>query len=124
MMKEYLGLKLNFGEVVDLGGANSVGMERPSVINELVILFMQLCSDHWREPDVSAIEPIEKFRQEVKEWLEANCPPEMRTPTPEGGIVWVGSKLQFDSAAQKLWYERMRDKHWFAPGWPDRKSVV
>jgi alkylation response protein AidB-like acyl-CoA dehydrogenase len=67
---------------------------------------------------VSAIDPIEKFRQEVKEWLEANCPPEMRTPTPEGGIVWVGSKIHFDSEPQRLWYERMRDKRWFAPGWP------
>jgi len=61
---------------------------------------------------------IDKFRQEVKEWLEANCPPEMRTPTPEGGIVWVGSKIQFDSEPQRLWYERMRDKRWFAPTWP------
>ena len=63
-------------------------------------------------------EHLEQFRQEVREWLEANCPPEMRTPTPEGGIVWVGSKIQFDSEPQRLWYERMRDKRWFAPTWP------
>ncbi len=63
-------------------------------------------------------EQLEKFRQEVRAWLEENCPPEMRTPTPEGGIVWVGSKIQFDSEPQRLWYERMRDKRWFAPTWP------
>ena len=63
-------------------------------------------------------EQLEKFRQETRAWLEENCPPEMRTPTPEGGIVWVGSQIQFDSEPQRLWYERMRDKRWFAPGWP------
>lgn len=63
-------------------------------------------------------EHLDKFRQEVRAWLEENCPPEMRTPTPEGGIVWVGSKIQFDSEPQRLWYERMRDKRWFAPTWP------
>ncbi len=67
---------------------------------------------------MSAKEQLEEFRQEVKEWLEANCPPEMRTPTPEGGIVWVGSALHFDSEPQRVWYERMRDKRWFAPTWP------
>jgi len=31
--------------------------------------------------------PLDQFRQETRAWLEGNCPPEMRTPTPEGGIV-------------------------------------
>ncbi len=29
-----------------------------------------------------------------------------------------GSQATFATADQKLWFERMRDKGWFAPGWP------
>ncbi len=61
-----------------------------------------------------------EFRQSVRDWLEANCPAAMRTPPPDGGIVWAGSKLCFDSVEQQQWFERMRDQGWFAPDWPAR----
>ncbi|MGL6071613.1 acyl-CoA dehydrogenase family protein [Craterilacuibacter sp.] len=58
------------------------------------------------------------FRQSVQQWLAANCPPAMRTPPPEGGIVWAGSRVHFDAPEQQQWFERMRGKGWFAPDWP------
>ncbi|WP_048307054.1 acyl-CoA dehydrogenase family protein [Halomonas sp. PR-M31] len=58
------------------------------------------------------------FRQQVREWLEANCPPSLRTPTPEDEMVWGGSNVGFKTEDQRLWFERMRDKGWFCPDWP------
>src|SRR5690554_186325 len=58
------------------------------------------------------------FRQQVREWLEANCPASMRTPMPEHEMVWGGSQVEFVSQDQKLWFERMRDRGWFCPDWP------
>ena len=60
----------------------------------------------------------DEFRKETRAWLEANCPPSMRTPTPDGGLVFGGRKISFQSEDQRLWFERMRDKGWFAPDWP------
>ena len=61
---------------------------------------------------------IDDFRQETRAWLEANCPLSLRTPTPEGELVWGGSKVEFPGEDQRLWFERMRDKGWFCPDWP------
>ena len=34
---------------------------------------------------------LEAFRAETREWLEANCPPEMREPVrDEGDVYWGG----------------------------------
>ena len=61
---------------------------------------------------------IDEFRKEVRAWLEANCPPSMRRPIVAEEMVWGGSRLQFQNEDQRLWFERMRDKGWFAPDWP------
>ncbi len=61
---------------------------------------------------------IDEFRKEVRAWLEANCPPAMRTPTPDGALIFGGRQVSFQSEDQRLWFERMRDKGWFAPDWP------
>lgn len=60
----------------------------------------------------------EAFRAEVRAWLQANCPPSMRRPIVPEEMVWSGSRLQFRTEDQRLWFERMRDRGWFAPGWP------
>ncbi|HAV34777.1 MAG TPA: acyl-CoA dehydrogenase, partial [Massilia sp.] len=60
----------------------------------------------------------ESFRREVRQWLEQNCPPSMRTPIVPDEMVWGGSQVQFRSEDQRLWFERMRERGWFAPGWP------
>jgi alkylation response protein AidB-like acyl-CoA dehydrogenase len=67
---------------------------------------------------VSSPSQLESFRAEVRQWLEANCPPSMRTPITSPEMVWSGSRVTFTSDDQRLWFERMRDRGWFVPGWP------
>lgn len=59
------------------------------------------------------------FRQEVRAWLEAYCPPEMRVPmSGDDEITWGGRKMAFKSEAQRTWLERMAEKGWTVPEWP------
>ena len=58
-----------------------------------------------------------QFKQEVRTWLEANCPMSLRTPTPDGELIWGGSEVNFTFDDQRLWFDRMRDKNWFCPTW-------
>ena len=54
---------------------------------------------------------LEKFRSETRTWLEQNCPAEMRKPmTSDGDTFWGGRNAKFSSDAQRVWFERMRDK--------------
>lgn len=62
---------------------------------------------------------IEQFRHETRAWLEANCPLSMRTAMAEGEVVWGASQPQFPSEDARLWFERIRDKRWFCPEWPE-----
>jgi alkylation response protein AidB-like acyl-CoA dehydrogenase len=62
---------------------------------------------------------LDTFRRDVRAWLEANCPPDMRTPmTSEADTFWGGRNTTFSSEPQRIWYERMRDKGWTVPHWP------
>ena len=65
---------------------------------------------------------IEEFRLETRNWLEANCPAAMRLPITQEEIVWGGSQVQFKNEDQRIWFEKMRDKGWFAPDWPKEYS--
>ena len=61
----------------------------------------------------------EAFRSEIRSWLEANCPPEMRQPVrDEGDVYWGGRNAQFKNDAQKAWFEACRDKGYTVPEWP------
>lgn len=64
------------------------------------------------------MQDTENFRAETRAWLEANCPPAMRQPLTQEQIVWSGSKVTFGNEDQRVWFERMRDRGWFAPDWP------
>ena len=62
---------------------------------------------------------LETFRAETRAWLEANCPEEMRTPITDDSMSFNGGRNRvFTSEAQKVWFERMRDKQWTVPTWP------
>ncbi len=61
---------------------------------------------------------LEAFRTETRAWLEANCPPSMRTPMPEEEIAWGGRKATFKNPDSKLWLDRMAARGWTAPTWP------
>jgi alkylation response protein AidB-like acyl-CoA dehydrogenase len=65
------------------------------------------------------VSDLEAFRLETREWLEANCPAEMRNPIrDEGDMCWGGRKPVFQSEAQKLWMELMAERGWTVPDWP------
>ncbi len=58
-------------------------------------------------------------RAEIREWLAANCPPEMRQPAlAEDDLCWGGRRWVFQSAAQKLWLERCVSRGFTVPTWP------
>lgn len=61
---------------------------------------------------------LEQFRESTRDWLESNCPPSMRTPTPPDEVVWGGRKAAYKNPESKLWLERMGAKGWTCPTWP------
>ena len=58
------------------------------------------------------------FRAETRAWLEAQCPPGMRTPMPEDEVVWGGRNARFKNPDSRLWLERMAARGWTVPTWP------
>jgi alkylation response protein AidB-like acyl-CoA dehydrogenase len=62
---------------------------------------------------------LEVFRAELRDWLEANCPAEMRGGEPsEASICWGGKNFEFESDAQRVWMERAASKGYTVPTWP------
>jgi alkylation response protein AidB-like acyl-CoA dehydrogenase len=61
---------------------------------------------------------LDAFRTQTRAWLEANCPPSMRTPTPDDEIVWGGRNATYKNSDSKLWLERMALQGWTVPTWP------
>jgi len=60
-----------------------------------------------------------QFRQDVRSWLEENCPPEMREPVRgDNDICWGGRNWTFKNEAQRLWLERCAAKGYTVPEWP------
>jgi alkylation response protein AidB-like acyl-CoA dehydrogenase len=63
---------------------------------------------------------LEAFRSEVRSWLEANYPPELRDPDartdPEA--VWGGRAFDGSDDPQIVWMRRMAERGWTAPTWP------
>ncbi len=62
---------------------------------------------------------LETFRLETRNWLDQNCPVEMREPMQsDTDACWGGRNWTFASEAQKIWLERMIAKGWTVPEWP------
>jgi acyl-CoA dehydrogenase len=62
---------------------------------------------------------LDRFRSETRAWLAANCPAEMRKPMQgDEDNFWGGRNTEFASDAQRVWFERMRDRGWTVPDWP------
>ena len=61
---------------------------------------------------------LDIFRNEVRDWLEKNCPASMRTPMAEHEVVWGGRRAEFKNSDAKLWLDRMAERGWTAPTWP------
>src|ERR1039458_2471048 len=58
------------------------------------------------------------FRAETRAWLEANCPPAMRTRMPEEEQVAGGKRAVYVRPEQKIWLDRMAGKCWTDPPRP------
>lgn len=62
---------------------------------------------------------LEEFRLEVRAWLQAHCPSEMRSPLQDDSErVWGGKRFIFRSEAQRTWTKVMADRGWTVPTWP------
>ncbi len=62
---------------------------------------------------------LDAFRQDIRGWLEQNCPPEMRAPvTSESDTCWGGRNYRFQSEAQRQWLERCAARGFTVPMWP------
>ena len=59
---------------------------------------------------------IDAFRSHARAWLEANCPPVMRTPIrSEADLCWGGRNWTFQSDAQQRWLVAMAERGWTVP---------
>ncbi len=62
---------------------------------------------------------LDIFRSETRDWLEANCPEEMRAPVKgDDDLCWGGRNFDFQNEAQKTWLDLMSAKGWTVPTWP------
>ena len=61
---------------------------------------------------------LEAFRSDLRAWLNAACPAEMRKPMSEQDICWGGRNWQFQSEAQRDWLHACIDKGFTVPQWP------
>jgi alkylation response protein AidB-like acyl-CoA dehydrogenase len=68
---------------------------------------------------VQDISDLDSFRTEIRNWLEENCPEQMRDgDTSEDSICWGGKNWNFTSSAQKTWLERCASVGLTVPTWP------
>jgi alkylation response protein AidB-like acyl-CoA dehydrogenase len=63
---------------------------------------------------------LEAFRGEVKAWLEANYPPELKEARPKTDpeAIWGGRKFAGSEDPHIVWMRRVAEKGWTAPTWP------
>ncbi|MFC6687491.1 acyl-CoA dehydrogenase family protein [Jhaorihella thermophila] len=62
---------------------------------------------------------LDAFRAELRDWLEQNCPEEMRDGArDEHSICWGGKNWKFASDAQRIWLERCVTRGYTVPTWP------
>jgi len=64
------------------------------------------------------VQELEAFRAQARAWLEANCPPSMRTPITEEETVWGGKRATYPNPESKLWLDRAASIGWTVPTWP------
>ena len=58
------------------------------------------------------------FRDETRNWLEENCPPEMKKPMTPHGMTWGGRNCKFTHPEQELSLKRLYEKGRTAPTRP------
>ncbi len=61
---------------------------------------------------------LSAFRDEVRDWLEENCPASMRTPMPADESPGGGRRAVFKNPDTKVWMDRMAERGFTVPMWP------
>ncbi len=61
---------------------------------------------------------LNEFRLDARTWLEANCPPSIRTAMPADEYPGGGTKIKWKNPESKQWLERMAERGWTVPTWP------
>lgn len=62
---------------------------------------------------------LSSFREETRDWLQANCPESMRTPIRGFEDIYNGGrKPEISHPDQVVWCERMASRGWTVPEWP------
>lgn len=61
---------------------------------------------------------LESFREETRNWLEANCPESMRTPMPPEEAPGGGKRAEYPNPDTKLWMDLCAERGFTAPTWP------
>jgi alkylation response protein AidB-like acyl-CoA dehydrogenase len=60
---------------------------------------------------------LDDFRNETRQWLAENCPPGARGP---GEVSNGSTKIEIKDPDTRLWIERMVEKGWTCPTWPQQ----
>ena len=61
---------------------------------------------------------LQEFREEIRDWLEDNCPPTMRTVMPAEETPGGGRRTEYRNPETKLWMDRCAEKGYTVVSWP------
>ena len=61
---------------------------------------------------------LDTFRSETRAWLDAHCPPSMRTRMVPGEEVNGGAKRPSSNPDSYVWLNNMVERGWTVPTWP------
>lgn len=61
---------------------------------------------------------LNAFREEIRGWLQDNCPKSIRTPMAADEYPGGGRRAEYKNPDTKLWLERCAEKGYTVPAWP------
>jgi alkylation response protein AidB-like acyl-CoA dehydrogenase len=61
---------------------------------------------------------LDAFREEVRGWLEENCPASIRTAMPPDEYPGGGRNATYKNPDTKIWLDRMAERGYTVPMWP------
>ncbi len=64
------------------------------------------------------MQDINAFREEVRVWLDENCPASMRTPMEADEYPGGGRRAEYVNPDTKTWLERCAERGFTVPTWP------
>ena len=61
---------------------------------------------------------LDAFREEIRGWLEINCPRSIRTTMPADEYPGGGRRAKYKNPETKVWLDRMAERGFTVPMWP------